>query len=123
MTTSDHDIVLIEELSLPASIGIYDHEKVEKQTILVSVKAYTKPNSAHEADDIQNALSYEDMIKHIEAMVHSDHVELVETLAERIAEDFFSKFRIIESLIVSIKKPDIIKNAKAVGIEIHRTRA
>jgi len=49
------------------------------------------------------------------------HVNLVETLAERIAGDCLADAR-VAAVRVRIEKPDVIANAQAVGVEIVRTR-
>lgn len=116
---ADHDIVFVEDLSVEMSIGIYEHEKSAKQHVLVSAEAQTKPNTAHGSDDIADALSYEDMVNVIVHLAGARHYELVESFAEDIASAILLQSA-VEVLKVTVKKPDIFKDARSVGITILR---
>ena len=116
-----YDILLIEGLVLEMSIGVYEHEKAAKQRVLVSVEATTLPNTAYKSDDIAEALSYEEMVNVVKALAQGRHYELVESFAEDIAQALFERPQ-VEALKITVKKPDIFKEAKAVGITISRNR-
>ncbi len=73
------------------------------------------------ADDISNVVSYEIVVKKVEAIIAQGHVNLVETLAELIAASCLKDKRVMAAR-VRIEKPDIIANARSVGIEIERVR-
>ena len=57
----------------------------------------------------------------IRAMVATGHVNLVETLAERIADICLSDIR-VEAARIRVEKLDILPDAESVGVEIERTR-
>ncbi len=122
MVALDYDVLVVEELSLIMSIGIYECEKVQAQRVFVSVEATTFPNKAHESDNIRDALSYEDMIQAITALSQGKHYDLVESFAEDIAVALFMEEQ-IETLKISVKKPDILDHVKSVGITIFRGRS
>ena len=61
------------------------------------------------------------MVKNVKAIVQDGHVNLVETLAEKIADKVL-KNRSIKRIRVRVEKLDIIPEASSVGIEIERTR-
>ena len=56
------------------------------------------------------------------AFVGKGHVNVVETMAEKFAEACLKEKRVLAAR-VRIEKPDIIPNAKSVGVEIERSRA
>jgi dihydroneopterin aldolase len=64
---------------------------------------------------------YEAITNHIKKLIAQGHVDLVETLAEMIAEDLLANFP-IQRLSVRIEKPNAIDEAAGVGIEIERLR-
>ena len=64
---------------------------------------------------------YEDVVKKIRGIVNSGHINLVETLAERIAASILMDKR-IDIVKVCVEKLDIISDAASVGIEIARKR-
>ncbi len=113
--------VFVRDLEIMALIGIYDHEKVKPQRIIVNIDL-----SVHEAegpitDEISHVVSYEIIAKKVEAIVAEGHVNLVETLAEKFAEACLRDKRVAAAR-VRIEKPDIIPNARSVGVEIERGR-
>ena len=72
-------------------------------------------------DDISNVVSYERVVDHVKEIVASGHVHLVETLAEMIAARCLENDWII-GVRVRVEKPDIIAEARSVGVEIERVR-
>jgi 7,8-dihydroneopterin aldolase/epimerase/oxygenase len=113
--------VFVRDLDLMALIGIYDHEKVKPQRIVVNVDLSVQEAEGPMSDDIDHVVSYEIVVKKIEAIVAAGHVNLVETLAEKFAEACLRDKRVLAAR-VRIEKPDIIPNARSVGVEIERGR-
>ena len=111
--------VFVRDLELTALLGIYDHEKVEPQRIVVNIDLSVQEGSGD--DDISHVVSYEIVVKKVEAIIAEGHVNLVETLCERIAESCLTDKRVMAAR-VRVEKPDIIPNARSVGVEIERAR-
>jgi 7,8-dihydroneopterin aldolase/epimerase/oxygenase len=113
--------VFVRDLEIIALLGVHEHEKRKAQRIIVNIDLSVREDLANLADDIKNVVSYEVVVHRVEAIVAQGHVHLVETLAERIAEACLSDER-ISAARVRIEKPDIIPNARSVGVEIERIR-
>ncbi len=113
--------VFVRDLDLMALIGIYDHEKVKPQRIVVNVDLSVQESDGPMSDEIDHVVSYEIVVKKIETIVAEGHVNLVETLAEKFAEACLRDKRVLAAR-VRIEKPDIIPNARSVGVEIERGR-
>ena len=73
-------------------------------------------------DDISNVVSYEKVVDLIKEIVGTGHVHLVETLAEMIAARCLENDW-ITGVRVRVEKPDIIAEARSVGVEIERLRS
>jgi dihydroneopterin aldolase len=113
--------VFVRDLEIKALLGIYEHEKRDPQRIIVNIDLSVHEGKDPLSDDISQVVSYEVVVKKVEKIVREGHVNLVETLAERIAEACLRDRRVVGAR-VRIEKPDIIKNARSVGIEIERTK-
>ena len=113
--------MFVSDLELMALLGIYEHEKAEPQRIIVNIDLSVSEGVGPKDDDISHVVSYEIVVKKVEAIVAAGHVNLVETLAELIAAACL-KDRRVKAARVRIEKPDIIKNARSVGVEIERAR-
>jgi 7,8-dihydroneopterin aldolase/epimerase/oxygenase len=112
--------VFVRDLDCQALIGIYDHEKVKPQRVVVNIDLSVKEGSGD--DDISHVVSYEIIVKKVEAIIAEGHINLVETLCEKIAASCLKDKRVIAAR-VRVEKPDIIPNARSVGVEIERGQA
>jgi 7,8-dihydroneopterin aldolase/epimerase/oxygenase len=113
--------VFVRDLEIMATLGIYEHEKTTPQRIIVNVDLSVQESEGPMSDDISHVVSYEIVVKKIEAIIAEGHVNLVETLAEKFAEACLRDKRVVAAR-VRIEKPDIIPNARSVGVEIERGR-
>ena len=113
--------VFVRDLELMALIGIYDHEKRDPQRIIVNIDLSVMEGEGPQGDDISHVVSYEIVVKKVEAIIAEGHTNLVETLCEKIATACLRDKRVVAAR-VRVEKPDIIPNARSVGVEIERQR-
>jgi dihydroneopterin aldolase len=112
--------VFVRDLELPAAIGVHAHEQGVTQRVRINLELGVFEH--HDiADSLNNVVCYETIVNGIKAIVAEGHVNLVETLAERIAQHCLEDSR-VETVRVRVEKPDAIAEAAAVGIEIERNR-
>lgn len=113
--------VFVRDLEMMALIGIYDHEKRDPQRIIVNIDLSVKEGHGPQDDDISHVVSYEIVVKKVESIIAEGHTNLVETLCEKIAAACLRDRRVVAAR-VRVEKPDIIANARSVGVEIERQR-
>ncbi len=98
----------VRDMVVEAPIGVHDHEKGRKQKVRVTIKAvpHTWPNPAH--DNIHETVSYDNLVKIVirHTRDSTGHIHLVETMAEKIAQDCFNE-NPLDEITVSIEKLDI----------------
>lgn len=111
--------VFVTRLALEAQIGIHPHERQAPQIIWVSVDAAVAEQDMHSDASIDDVVCYEGISKTIAAIIADGHIDLVETLAEMIAERLMTDKRILQ-LRVKVEKPEAISAAESVGIAIER---
>lgn len=111
--------VFIRDMVIDCSIGIYTHEKEHEQRVRINLDLAVGEGDMSINDDIRNVISYEDMAKGIEAIIAEGHINLVETLAENIADMCLQDQRVFVAR-VRVEKLDIIASAESVGVEIER---
>ena len=107
--------ILIEGLKLMVSIGVLDEEKNAPQRVIIDADIQVQPTINNQQDDIKSVLSYASIVEDIQNITSSGHIELVETLAQKIIEKV-GTYPQAQSIVLSVKKPDIIEQADAVGI-------
>jgi 7,8-dihydroneopterin aldolase/epimerase/oxygenase len=113
--------VFVRDLEVLGFIGIYDHEKVKPQRLIINIDLSVRERPGKMADEISHVVSYEIIAKKVESIIAAGHVNLVETLCEKIAQSCLTDKRVVAAR-VRVEKPDIIPNARSVGVEIERTR-
>lgn len=113
------DIVFIEDLTIETVIGIYDWERKIRQKVVFNIEMGTDIKAAAASDSIENTLDYKAVAKRIIAFVEDSEFQLVETLAERVAEIIQSEFG-VPWLKLKLSKPGAVRGSKAVGILIQR---
>lgn len=114
-------LVRVRDLVLPVSIGIYDREKLAPQRVCINVELKVREGDESIGDDIANVVSYEDIVNGIKAIIADGHINLVETLADRIADLCLADPRVARARI-GVDKLDIVPEAASVGVEIERSR-
>ncbi len=112
--------VFVRDLELDARVGVYDHEKKVSQRVRINLDLAVHED-VNPADDLGNVVCYEAIANGVRGIVHDGHVNLVETLAERIAEFCLEDPR-VQTARVRVEKLHAIPDATSVGIEIERMR-
>ena len=113
------DIVYIRDLEIDTVIGIYDWERQIQQTIRIDLEMGTDIRRAAATDAIEDTLNYKAVAKRIIQFVADSEFELVETLAERIAELVRDEFH-VPWLRLTLGKPGAVRRSREVGIIIER---
>ena len=113
------DHVFVRDLVMPVEIGAYGFERGHAQRVRfnVDVEVYRIAGP----DDMRMAFSYNVIMDAIKIILAAGHVELVETIAERLAESVLSHER-VHAVGVEVEKLDVVAPG-AVGVRIRRERA
>ena len=113
--------VFIKDFIIQEIIGIHEHEKVKKQkikfNIVIDVDQSTVPNEK----EIKSIVDYEKITNKLENLVKSKKYNFLESLAEDSFVEIFEDKR-INAVTIKIEKPDAIKKAESVGVEVFKTR-
>jgi dihydroneopterin aldolase len=110
-------LVLIRDLELLARIGVHGHEQGKPQPVRINVRLTGDIDSS--GDSLANAIDYEAVAEKVRGIVAAGHINLAETLAERIAAACFEDKRVSHAL-VRVEKLHALPGAGAAGIEIER---
>ncbi len=112
--------VFITNLTLDALIGVYEHEKINPQKIIINIDLTVSENKSDIDDKLAGVVCYETIVNKIKTIIAMGHVNLVETLAEQFADACLEDSRVIAAR-VRLEKPQAISEAASVGIEIERS--
>jgi len=113
------DIVFISDLRIETVIGIYDWEREIRQIVSLDLEMAADNRIPAATESIDDALDYKAVAKRLIAFVEASEFQLVETLAERIAEIVTGEFN-VPWLRLKLSKPGAVTGSKAVGVIIER---
>jgi len=114
--------VFIRDLVLPCDIGIHPHEQGKPQRVRINLDLAVTDDGNPLADQLGNVVCYEDVVTKIRAITNDGHTNLVETLAERIAQTCL-QHPDCHTVRVRVEKLDVFEDVESVGVEIERHTA
>lgn len=115
------DRILIRDLALRCIIGIYPEERRNKQDVVINVILSGDFAAAGRSDDIADAVNYKEIKQTIVRFVEASSFNLIETLAERIAEICLRHPKVKEAT-VTVDKPGALRFARSVAFEVTRRK-
>jgi dihydroneopterin aldolase len=115
------DTVFLHDLKVETIVGIWDWERKIRQTVSIDLEMATDIRAAATTDSIDDALDYKLVAKRVQQFVADSSFQLVETLAEKIAEVVLNDFD-VPWVEVRVNKPGAIRGARDVGVRIIREK-
>ena len=112
--------VFIRDLLLEAQVGVHRHERGTKQPVRINIDLAVEDTVALD-DRLESVVDYEAIVRKIRSMIDNGHINLAETLAERIADACFEDPR-VRIARVRVEKFSALANAESAGVEIERLR-
>ena len=85
--------------------GVFDHEKREGQPFVVDLTLGLDSRAAAASDDLRDTVDYGSLVAAVKAAVEADPVDLIETLAQRLADVCLRDVR-VEWARITVHKPD-----------------
>ena len=113
--------VFIKDFIIEEIIGIHKHEKIKKQKIKFNIVLDVNQSFVPDEKDINSIVDYEKITNKLENLTKNKKYNFLESLVEDSFEEIFKDKR-INSVSIKIEKPEAIKNADSVGVEVFKTR-
>jgi 7,8-dihydroneopterin aldolase/epimerase/oxygenase len=99
------DELTVTGIECYAHHGVFEHERREGQRFVIDLTLGLDTRSAAASDDLQETVDYGSLVGQVKATVESDPVDLIETLAERVADVCLIDRR-VEWARVTVHKPE-----------------
>ena len=113
------DIVFIEALKVDTVIGVYEWEKSIQQTLQFDVEMRTDISAAAKVDDLSKTVDYAVVAEDIVRLAKDNQAELIETVAEKVAEQILTHYS-VNSVKITLRKLGAVASTKSVGVIIER---
>ena len=101
--------------------GVFDFERRTGQVFVVDLTLGVDTRPAAASDDLRDTVDYGNLVARVKDSVESDPVDLIETVAQRIAEVCLTDRR-VEWARVTIHKPDAPIEAEFADVVLTITR-
>jgi dihydroneopterin aldolase len=118
------DKIYVNQMKFYGYHGVFPEETKLGQRFLVDLMVELDLSKAGKSDDLTQSVNYADLYNTCKKVVEEETYKLVETVAERIAENILGSFTLIERCTVKAIKPDppIPGHYDSVAVEITRSR-
>ena len=115
--------IRLSRLRLDAHIGAYDCERGRTQPIEISLAVCVDSEASNPGQDLGSVVDYASMASILRDVVGQRHFDLLEDLAQSLADALFDDHR-IQTLKLDIDKLQAphLEDADHVGISYERTR-
>ena len=113
------DIIFLADLRIETVIGVFDWEREIKQAVVFDLQMAADIRKAAASDQLEDTLDYKSVAKRIIEFVEASEFQLVETLAERVANIILNEFN-VPWVRVQLNKQGAVRGARDVGVIIER---
>ena len=114
------DRISLRDHVVEVDIGAFQLERGARQRVRFNLVVEVRPQPGPLDDDVDRILSYEVLVEAIDIELAAERLNLLETLAERVAERILTEPRAMRAF-VRVEKLDV--GPYALGVEIVRSRA
>lgn len=101
----DLDVLEVRGIACTGHHGVFDHERRDGQVFVVDLALGVDTAPAAASDDLRDTVDYGTLVAAVQNAVQTDPVDLIETLAQRIAGVCLTDDR-VQWARVSVHKPD-----------------
>lgn len=115
---AERDRISLRDYVVAVEIGAFQSERGTTQRVRFNVVVEVQPQQGPLSDDVDRILSYDAITDAIEAELSEERLNLLETLAERIADHILADPKAAR-VFVRIEKLD--RGPGALGVEIERS--
>ena len=118
------DSITLTGLRASAFHGVFDHERRDGQVFVIDVTVWLDLRAAANGDELTKTIHYGELAEEVVGAVERDPVDLIETVAERIAGVVLAH-EAAERVRVTVHKPSapITVPFDDVAVTIERERA
>lgn len=98
--------ICIKDLEIFAYHGVHDFEKENGQTFIFSVDMNVDIGDNLITDELKDTVNYGEIIKLIKEITINNKFDLIEFLAQRIANEIIDRYQSVSEVLVEVKKPE-----------------
>ncbi|QKY70914.1 dihydroneopterin aldolase [Lentibacillus sp. CBA3610] len=118
------DKILLNQMMFYGYHGLFPEENKLGQRFLVDTELMLDLKKSSRSDDMHDSIDYGEVYHVIKEIMEGEPKNLVEAIAEAIADELFQSFNLLKACKLTVTKPDppIPGHYQSVAVEIYRER-
>ncbi|MDF2940077.1 MAG: dienelactone hydrolase [Gammaproteobacteria bacterium] len=112
------DSLSIKGLRSECILGVYEWERKAPRKVLINLELFL---TVTKSDKLEDTLDYAELTQQLDTHIRTSQFQLIESLAEHIAEFIITAFS-VNRVRVEVIKPNVLKNVEQVSILIERSQ-
>lgn len=123
-TTQSPDCIHLKGLTFHGYHGVLPEENLLGQKFIVDATLFVDLIKAGKSDNVHDTVSYADVYRHIKTVMEGRPHNLLESVADRLANEIMNDYHQVQGLQLHLKKPHVAVTGvvESLGIEITRYR-
>lgn len=118
------DKVILKGLAFYGYHGLFASEKELGQKFFVDVELYMDTSVAGKSDNMHDGVHYGQVYDCVKEILEGESIQLIESIAERVAAVILEKFDLVKAVTIKVMKPEapIPGQFDYAAVEIYRER-
>jgi dihydroneopterin aldolase len=116
------DRIVLTGLRVTGHHGVFEHERQDGQEFVIDVTVHLSLLDAAAGDDLAQTVNYGELAEQVVAAVETDPVDLIETVAERVAAVALG-FPRVDTVDVTVHKPSAPITVPFADVAVSITRS
>lgn len=118
------DCIRLNNLEFYGYHGVLPEEKELGQRFVIDLDLGINLEEAGKSDEVEKTVNYAEVYHEVKEVVEGKSYDLIEAVAEKIAERLLTNFTKLNKVIVVVKKPEVPVSGilDEVEVEIERSR-
>ena len=121
MIKNSHVKIFLDSVEVPLKIGIFPHEELKAQRVVVDVALYADPKTYLKSVNLDTIIDYGTVYNAIISWTERPQVQLIEDYLKELVTLCF-EFASVEACQISIKKSDVFGPDQGAGVELYTSR-
>lgn len=116
------DKIFVKDFEVFAHHGVFNEEKTLGQKFVLDIELFLSTREAAITGDLSKSVHYGELVHKLEKEFKKESYDLIETVAENIAQFILLEYDLVKEICLKVKKPwaPIHRNLDTVYIEIKR---
>lgn len=112
----------VRDLQVACIVGIYPHERLQEQTVLLDIEIDYDFAPAAASDAVGDVVDYDMVVSTVTGLVRERKFHLIETMAEQAVALLFARVPQAMAVRLEVRKPAAVPAARHSFVRVERSR-